>query len=50
MCAGKRFVRTTFEQKDRKKYDAGLMVKSRNEPCQLVQVRACRTSSVGHSL
>lgn len=31
---------TKWEAKDRKKHEAGKLVKSRNEPCCIVQVRA----------
>lgn len=36
--AGSRYMSTKFEAKDRKKHEAGKLVKSRNEPCCIVQV------------
>ena len=36
--AGHGHVRTTFPKKVEKKYEAGKLVKGRNEPCQIVQV------------
>ncbi len=38
-CAGSRYVTSKFEAKDRKKYEAGKLVKSRNEPCCIAQAR-----------
>ena len=32
-------MQTRFEAKDRKKHEAGKLVKGRNEPCTIVQVR-----------
>ncbi len=39
-CAlpGKDYIRTKQEARDRKKHDPSQLVKSRNEPCNLVQV------------
>eukprot|EP00934_Nitzschia_sp_Nitz4_P008524 Nitzschia sp. Nitz4//scaffold367_size14546//5486//6445//NITZ4_008925-RA/size14546-processed-gene-0.9-mRNA-1//1//CDS//3329549324//8514//frame0 len=36
--AGAQYVQTTWEKKPEKKYEAGKLVKGRNEPCQIVQV------------
>lgn len=36
--AGKRYVSTTHPAKDKKKYDEGMLVKGRNEPCNIVSV------------
>lgn len=36
--AGKRYVSTTRPAKDKKKYDAEMLVKGRNEPCNIVSV------------
>ena len=36
--AGSQYVTTKFEQKTEKKYEAGLCVKNRYEPCHIVQV------------
>ena len=33
-----RFVKSTFDQRDRKKHDPSALVKSRNEPCRIVEV------------
>ena len=37
-AAGSKFVQTKWEAKDKKKYEEGKLVKSRNEPCCIVQV------------
>lgn len=36
--AGKHYVSTSRQAKDKKKYDAGMLVKGRNEPCNIVSV------------
>jgi TatD DNase family protein len=36
--AGESFIQTTFPNKKRDKYEAGLMVKDRGEPCLLIQI------------
>jgi TatD DNase family protein len=36
--AGYHFVQNTFESRDEKKFQSGMMVKGRNEPCQIIQV------------
>ena len=36
--AGKHHVSTSHQAKDKKKYDAGMLVKGRNEPCNIVSV------------
>lgn len=36
--AGYEYVKTKWETKDKKKYDAACLVKGRNEPCSVVQV------------
>ena len=38
--AGSKHVQTKFESKDKKKHEPGKLVKGRNEPCAIVQVRA----------
>lgn len=37
-AAGSKYVVTKWEAKDRKKHEAGKLVKSRNEPCCIAQV------------
>ena len=37
--AGSKHVQTKFEAKDKKKHEPGKLVKGRNEPCTIVQVR-----------
>jgi TatD DNase family protein len=36
--AGFRYIHTKFDKKPDKKFECGLMVKGRNEPCQIIQV------------
>lgn len=36
--AGKQYVSTTHQAKDKKKYDPGVLVKGRNEPCNIVSI------------
>lgn len=36
--AGKEYVKTTHQAKDKKKYDSEMLVKGRNEPCNIVSV------------
>lgn len=36
--AGKHYVTTSHQAKDKKKYDPGMLVKGRNEPCNIVAV------------
>ena len=37
--AGSKYVQTKWDAKDKKKHEEGKLVKSRNEPCCIVQVR-----------
>ena len=37
--AGAGFVKTTFESRKRERFEAGMCVKGRVEPCHIVQVR-----------
>lgn len=36
--AGKHYVSTTHQARDKKKFDAGMLIKGRNEPCNIVPV------------
>ena len=36
--AGKQYVTTSRQAKDKKKYDPGMLVKGRNEPCNIAAV------------
>ena len=36
--SAKKFVKTNFKKKDKKKYEKGKLVKGRNEPCRIVEV------------